>query len=299
MTAFGLHTAPQGVGVAELVETWQEAERAGFDVVSVWDHLETEGGYGPVGSGNFDAVAMHTLLAASTSRVRCGCMVYAASYRPLATLVRAALTIDHISNGRAEIGLGAGWAEPEFQRWGIGFGSVSDRMTRLEEYARAARRLLDGETVSVNGEFVTLAEAAARPMPQQRMRLWIGGAGPRRLLPLAAEVADGWNYPYPSVTDFQMRLAIFRDLEQTASRDARALVSVNLAFALDDRDLERQFNEFTPVFAPGAVVGAGRPSIDKVAQYIEAGADEVNFVVRPPVPPEALPAISSIMAALS
>ena len=113
MTTFGVHIGVQNTTVAELTELWRRAEDLGFDSVTVWDHFYSSD------LSSFEcheAVSIHAALACSTSRVRCGCLVYSAGYRHPGVLAKAAATIDHLSGGRAEIGLGAGWAEAEYPR---------------------------------------------------------------------------------------------------------------------------------------------------------------------------------------
>ena len=130
MTTFGLHTGVQNTTAAELRELWAGAEELGFDAISVWDHL-----YSSDLSTHacHEAVAIHAALACATTRVRCGCLVYCAGYRNPGVLAKAVTTIDHLSGGRAEIGLGAGWAAAEHAAFGLPFPPVGERFDRLEE----------------------------------------------------------------------------------------------------------------------------------------------------------------------
>jgi hypothetical protein len=115
---FGVHAGLQNTTVDELRSIWQRSEEAGFDWVSVWDHFYAADGQG---YECHEAIAMHAALACSTSRVRCGCLVYCAGYRHPGVLAKAIATIDHLSGGRADIGLGAGWAQLEYAAFGIPF----------------------------------------------------------------------------------------------------------------------------------------------------------------------------------
>src|SRR5918998_2894773 len=105
----GVHTGLQNTTVEELRALWRRIEELGFEWISVWDHFYAADLTGP---HSLEAVAAHAALALSTERVRCGTLVYCAAYRHPAVLANAAVTIDHLSGGRAELGIGAGWARP-------------------------------------------------------------------------------------------------------------------------------------------------------------------------------------------
>src|SRR4249919_4405003 len=116
-TTFGVHTGLQNTTIAELQSLWLRIEDLGFDWISIWDHF-----YAADGTGNphcLEAVASHAALAATTSRVRCGSLVYSVGYRHPAVLANAMATIDQLSGGRAELGLGAGWSQIEYDAYGI------------------------------------------------------------------------------------------------------------------------------------------------------------------------------------
>ena len=123
---FGVHTGPSNTTVAELQHMWRYVEERPFDWISIWDHLYSADTISP---HNFDAVAIHTALAMSTTRVRCGSLVYCAAYPHPAVLAKAMATIDHLSNGRCEFGIGAGWAKFEFNAYGIPY---QHRRVRLD-----------------------------------------------------------------------------------------------------------------------------------------------------------------------
>ena len=121
VTTFGVHTGVQNTTIDELRDLWVGAEDLGFDAVSVWDHLYSS----DLSTYEcHEAVALHAALACATTSVRCGCLVYCAGYRHPGVLAKAVTTIDHLSAGRAEIGLGAGWAAAEYAAFGIPFPPV-------------------------------------------------------------------------------------------------------------------------------------------------------------------------------
>ncbi len=169
------------------------AELAGFDSVWLDDHLLTD-----EGAWDDDKLESWTTLGALaglTSRVTLGLLVGANTLRNPGLTAKLATTLDHLSDGRAVLGLGAGWFEREHEAFGIKFGSwMGERIDRLGEAAGLIRRLLDGEVVTYAGRFYHLDQAIVRPRPvQARLPILIGGMGRRKTLPVVAASADLWN----------------------------------------------------------------------------------------------------------
>src|SRR4051812_26908745 len=133
MTTFGVHTGLQNTSFEELTALWRRIEDLGFDWISIWDHFYSADLTGAPHC--IEAVAAHTALAATTSRVRVGSLVYCVAYRHPAVLAKAITAIDQLSGGRADVGLGAGWSTVEFEAYGIPFLPVGQRMDMLEEAA--------------------------------------------------------------------------------------------------------------------------------------------------------------------
>ncbi|MEG3613621.1 LLM class F420-dependent oxidoreductase [Isoptericola haloaureus] len=183
----------QDAPVADFEQVWRTADDAGFDHVWVMDHLASLGPdpARPV----FDAWAMQAAMAALTTRVRIGCMVSGNSYRHPGMLAKLATTVDHLSGGRLELGIGAGWNEREHSMYGLDLGDVRTRMDRLEEALVVLRSLWTQPTTTFHGEHYRLTDAVAEPKPVQRPHppIWIGGSGPRRTLRMVARYADAWN----------------------------------------------------------------------------------------------------------
>ncbi|PFG43166.1 F420-dependent oxidoreductase-like protein [Isoptericola jiangsuensis] len=189
---FGLKLA-QDAPVESFREVWRTADEAGFDHVWVMDHIAALGDdpTRPI----FDAWAMQAAMAVDTTRVRIGCMVSGNSYRHPGMLAKLATTVDHLSGGRLEFGIGAGWNEREHAMYGLDLGSVRTRMDRLEEALQVVRSLWTEPTTTFAGEHYRLTDAVAEPKPVQRPHppIWVGGSGPRRTLRLVARYADAWN----------------------------------------------------------------------------------------------------------
>jgi probable F420-dependent oxidoreductase len=186
------------VAFARVAEEARRAERLGFDSVWVSDHffasLERYGGDG-TRYGSLEPLTTLAALAPVTERVRLGTLVLNASFRHPAILAKSATTIDALSGGRLDVGLGAGWFEEEHAAFGYPFGSVGERFGVLEETLAYLGALFGEEPASFQGARFRLRGAYNHPHPIQRPRppILVGGKGGPRLLRLAARLADGWN----------------------------------------------------------------------------------------------------------
>ncbi len=189
-TRFGIFAA-QAEPYPVLVEKWRYFEELGFD--SIWhpDHLL--GPSDPTGP-LFEGWTFLAAMAAETSRIRLGLLVGSNVLRHPALLAQQALTVDHISEGRLELGIGCGWFEEEHRRFGIPLFDPPERVDRFSEALEIIDPLLRGETVSYEGRHYRLAEARLRPRPVQSPRppLMLGAHRPR-MLRICARFADLWN----------------------------------------------------------------------------------------------------------
>lgn len=139
---FGVQVSTAMCEMSDVCRVWPQIEAMGFDWISGQDHFYTQRA---VGAGSFEAVACHAALAALTERVRVGCLVYSAGYRNPAVLAKSLVTIDHVSNGRLEVGIGAGWYEEEYNAYGIPFERFDVRLRRMTETIEVLRALWSNE----------------------------------------------------------------------------------------------------------------------------------------------------------
>jgi alkanesulfonate monooxygenase SsuD/methylene tetrahydromethanopterin reductase-like flavin-dependent oxidoreductase (luciferase family) len=233
--------------------------------------------------------------------VRCGCLVYCAGYRHPGILAKAATTIDHLSGGRAEIGLGAGWAQAEYDAYGIRFPPLGRRLDLLDECAGAVRSLLRQPSTTIEGAHVRLADARNEPRPVQAdLPIWIGGAGERRTARIVAHHGDGWNLPFVAPGDLvAKRDALARHCEDVGRDPAAVRIGVNVVVCDDDASLRAQFGPRAEAVRPGAVVGTSvGGATEALARYVAAGADTVNVALRAPWDPGALERAAAAVAAL-
>jgi F420-dependent oxidoreductase-like protein len=196
---FGLHlpsyshadVAPENL-FDRVVEQAKAAETAGFDLVSVMDHLYQIGNVGGPDEPMLEGWLTLAALARETSRVRLGTLVTGVTYRNPALLAKEATTLDTISGGRAILGLGAAWNDVEHAGYGYDFPSVGGRMDRLEEALAIITAMFTEERPSFHGKHYRIEEAFNVPRPVQTggPPILIGGGGEQRTLRIAAKYAD-------------------------------------------------------------------------------------------------------------
>jgi F420-dependent oxidoreductase-like protein len=191
---FGLKLS-QNATIDTLSTIWGIADDSGFDHCWNMDHFASLGGDDTLDI--FEAWTLLAGMAARTTRTRVGCSVTGNTYRHPAVLAKAAVTVDHLSGGRLEFGIGAGWAENEHTMLGLPFGTARDRADWLEEALPIIRSLWTEPRTTFTGKHYLLTEAVAEPKPVQTPHppIWIGGVGRRRTLRMAAEHAAVWNAP--------------------------------------------------------------------------------------------------------
>ncbi len=290
---FGIHAGPQDCTIDDLRRLWRIADTRGFHWCSVWDHLYSVSDLSNPSKPAFEGISTMAALAASTQRVRVGSLVFCVGYRNPGVLAKAAVTIDHVSGGRCELGIGAGWNEAEFRAFNMPFLPIKDRLDQVEETAIVLRRLFDGERVTFIGNQIQVSEALCVPAPvQKRLRLWIGGQGEKRMLRIVARHADGWNVPFLSPEIFAARNATLSDWCEKERRDPRAIVrTVNVGLAIgasaarareQEEKLQLMFGGLTEWVKPGHLLGTPERVRDRLAEYERAGADWVILAMRAP-----------------
>jgi alkanesulfonate monooxygenase SsuD/methylene tetrahydromethanopterin reductase-like flavin-dependent oxidoreductase (luciferase family) len=290
---FGIHAGPQDCTIEELRRLWRVADAAGFDWCSVWDHLYSVSDLNDPAKPSFEGIATMAALASETRRVRVGALVFCVAFRNVGLLAKAAVTVDHVSGGRCELGIGSGWNEMEARAWGIPWGSVRERLDLLEETAVVLRRLFDGERVTFAGKHVRLTDALCLPRPvQPRLGLWIAGQGKQRMLRIVAKHADGWNVPFLAPEVFADRTRTLDRWCERERRDPRAIArTINLGLALgadraaaarQEDNLRLMFGPMVDLVRPGILVGTPADVIGRLHEYAAAGADRVVLALRAP-----------------
>ena len=283
----------------ERVVRWPEylamaraAEEGGFDSIWIGDHLLYRGDGRPE-RGPWDAWTLMAALAAATERVRIGPLVACANFHRPGHLARMAANIAEVSGGRFTLALGAGWNETEFRAFGIPFDR---RVARFEESFAIVRRLLEGERVTVEGEFWSTDDAVLLPQPAERPRLMIGSNGPR-MLGIALPHVDAWNTWWEDYGNSAAGFAKLNDRISAAARDAgrdpaTLMRSACVLVAVDPATGERPRLPHAPPLEgpPASIVAALREMAD-------AGADEA-IIVADPITERSIQTLAEVVAAV-
>ena len=191
---FAIKTRPEHTTWAELRDVWVAADEIEiFESAWNWDHFYPL--TGDLFGDNFEGWTMLAAMAQATRRIRIGCQVTGMIYRHPAVLANMAATVDIISEGRLELGLGAGWNQMECDAYGIELPPMRERFDRFDEGVEAIVGLLSQTSTTMDGRYVQLRDARCEPKPVQRPHppITIGGRGPKRTLRAAARWAQQWN----------------------------------------------------------------------------------------------------------
>lgn len=258
--------------VADLVRQARLAEDIGFDSVWMMDHVFIQRPDGRVLS--HEPMISLGQVAAATERVRLGSLVLSHAFRHAGQLAREAAALADVSGGRFILGLGAGWHRPEFDAFGLPF---DHRVSRLEEAVEPLQRLLRGERATLNGTWLTMADAsiAATSSPPP---IWIAAEQPR-MLALAAR-ADGWNHAYWGGDDtsrFKKALGGLHEALDQAGRKRNAVeVSASIACTIGRwREVHGAFRE------PEVAVGPPERIAEVIRDYAQTGAQHVVLSLSP------------------
>ena len=275
MGRHAIKTPPHHDTWRSFLDTWVEADRIEtFESAWNWDHFYPLAP--PYDGPNLEGWTMLAALAQATSRLRVGAMVNGMHHRHPAVTANMAATLDIVSDGRLELGMGAGWNEMESSAYGIELGTLTERFDRFDEGIEVIRSLLDHPVTNFEGEYFTVTDAWCEPKPvQDKLPLVIGGKGRKRTLRTAARCADLWDMPFPETdADWTELDAVLRAHCENVGRDQAEITrSVHLAFGEEDdpRALAEHADSF---FAAGVDVvvwsmrGAVRP--DRLAPLADA-----------------------------
>jgi F420-dependent oxidoreductase-like protein len=292
----------------ELLRVWQFADEVGFSTAWIPDHFYS--GYGDPEGACFEAWSVVAAMAAATRRIRFGPMVSGNTYRHPAVLANAVATIDVISGGRLELGLGAGWMQAEHRGYGIPLPPPRERLDRLDEALQVMKLLFTERRANFPGKFYQLDNALCEPKPVQKPypHLLIGGGGEKLTLPVVAKHADEWNGEVgpgqmrhkiavlhehcraigrdPSEIEVSVLLrseaeaaatydSMIRSGNLNVEMDRQRLIAEGVAAAeLDDRLRATVYEQFLPVDDARA--------IDRLNAYAAVGVTHFIVIFRPP-----------------
>lgn len=262
MASYAIKTPPQHGTWAEFLAIWQAADQMDiFESAWTMDHFYPL--TPPVEGPHLESWAVLAAMAQATKRLRLGCMVNGMHYRHPAVTANAAATLDHISNGRFVLGLGAGWFELESDAYGIELGTLKQRFDRLDEGLEIITSLLQNDVTNFAGTYYELKDARCEPKPlQKKLPIAVGGKGPKRSLRAAARWADHWDTIGSTPEDWVALNEVLIGHCQSIGRNPA--------------DIVRSVHLFWPADADPAKLA------DEAAAYHAAGVDLIIFSMRGP-----------------
>ncbi len=288
---FGVQTGQQGVEWATMRELWKKADAWGYDSLWNFDHFYPifVAPEGPCLEGWTTLAA----LAQATTRARIGTLVNGNTYRHPAVTAKMAATLDHISGGRLNLGIGAGWFEREHKDFGIDFKDVPGRLQALDEACRIIKGMMTQETTTVHGKHYTVTDALGLPKPVQRPHppIMIGGTGEKVLLKLVARHADMWNASAGAERMAHLIDVIARHAERERRDPAQIEKTVMLPLcyrASADREafvcqLLASMRQTSPEDArKQAMIGDKQECLDTVARFTKVGVTHFIFMIFTP-----------------
>jgi len=262
MVSFGIKTSPQNTTYEDMLTVWQEAEGIpSIEHAWLFDHFAVI--HGDVNGPCLEGWTVLAAFAAVTKRLRLGLMVTGNTYRHPAVLAKIAATVDIISNGRLDFGIGAGWNEYEHESMGIPLYKPGERIRRLDEACDIIKGLFTQPTLDFDGRYYQLKDARSEPKPVQSPYppFVIGGGGEQLTLRVVAKQADIWNYSGNSVEEFSHKVKVLHEHCAAIGRDPKD-ITLSVQYRLKEDD-------FSP--APG-----------EIEQFIKAGAEHVVLILHTP-----------------
>lgn len=263
MGRYAIKTPQQLVEWEDILAIWRRADEIElFEAAWNFDHLYPihGDGTGPC----LEAWVTLSALAQATNRLRIGSMVGAMHFRQPALTAKMAASLDHVSGGRLNLGLGAGWKEDEAEAYGIELGTTRQRMDRFDEGVEAIVRLLSQETTTFEGDFYRLTEARCEPKPLQRPHppIVIGGTGERRTLRTVARWAQQWDTIRVSPEEWRHKHEVLESHCADVGRDPAEITTSTHVICSREEPVEA--------------------AVDAAAVMLEAGVDIAVFSLRSP-----------------
>ena len=277
---FGIKTVPEHTSWTDMLNVWRAADEIElFETAWNFDHF-----YPIIGDSDgpcLEAWVTLSALAQATSRIRIGCMANGVPYRHPGLVANMAASLDIISGGRLELGLGAGWNEQETDAYGIDLLPMGQRMDRFEEAVEVVDSLLSNEFTTFRGKYFQLEQALCEPKgPQQpRPPIVIGGGGEKRTLRIAARFAQHWNISFVTPDQFLKKNEILLTHCESVGRDSSLITrSVQITSGADQDPAE---------------------VADEAAALFAAGVDKVIFMLSTPYRAERVTALAKSLEAIA
>ncbi len=294
---FGIQTGPQHVTWPEVLNIWQVADGLKFDTAWTFDHffpIMSD----PKGS-QLEGWITLTALAQATQHVRVGTLVTGITYREPAVLAKMGATLDVITGGRLEMGLGAAWFQQEHEALGIPFPPVAERIKRLGEACEIIKRMWTEDAASWDGQYYHINEAYCNPKPVQKPHppILIGGGGEQLTLKIVARYADTWN-AFGSLDVFKHKIEVLERHCEAIGRDPNTIeksVSLPPVLSKDRSKLDAMLADMASRRAmtidearSSMLWGTPDEAIKKIEAYRDLGVTHIILSLRAPYDPAQL-----------
>jgi len=307
---FGLHlpnytfpdTPPERL-FDRVVEQARTAESAGFELVTVMDHLYQIPGIGPVVDPMLEAWSTLAALARETSTVRLGTLVTGVTYRNPALLAKQVTTLDVLSGGRAILGLGAAWNEEEHVGYGFEFPPVRERMDRLDEALTIIHAMVTEDRPSFEGQHYRIEEALNVPRPIQPggPPVLVGGGGEQRTLRIAARHADMTHWFPLGLETLQRKNELIERYSEEIGRDPSTIertLAAPVVVASSAAEGQAILERMPPERRPHMAAGPPEQMADALRPYLDAGFTGFTFNNSVYRTPEQIGAIGELLRLL-
>ena len=271
---------------ASVVAQAKAAEAAGYDRVFVMDHFYQLPGIGAHDEPMFECYTMLSALAQHTETVGLSALVTGNTYRHPTLLAKTITALDHVSGGRATLGIGAGWFELEHDQLGYEFGTFTDRFEKLEESLQIIKPMLNGVKVTLDGKHYQVTDAVNSPPPISKIPIMIGGSGEKKTLRMVAQYADESNLAGATPEEIPRKLEALEEHCGRLGRDRSEITVTKLTMCLvaptmeeaeaDLREIAavKGWDEATMEFAKAILIYGDADTVgEKLQELVDAGLD--------------------------
>jgi len=295
VTEVGIYLPQVAFDHGTLLERARDCERLGFSCLWLFDHLFAPG---LPGQPAFEGWTLATALLAQTSTLHVGHLVLCNAFRHPALLARMAATLQVVSGGRLQLGLGSGSYAEEHALTGLPWGTAEERADRLRESLEVVSRMFSGGPTTFSGTHVQVRDLPNLPLPAVRPPVHLGGIGPRTTLPLVARYADAWNVPTYGLGRRQEAVTTLRRLFDDAGRDFGSLrrsLQLVVAVAPDEAGLprvretaQRRYGAADFGLHDGGIVGTPDQVVERLRGHVAEGWSEFALLLHDRAAPETL-----------
>jgi F420-dependent oxidoreductase-like protein len=292
---FGVQTGQQLVEWQEICGLWEKVDRWGYDSLWTFDHFYPIFHPDPAGPC-MEGWTTLTALSQHTSHARIGAMVNGNSYRNPCLTAKMAATLDQVSGGRFNLGIGAGWFELEHRSFGIEFKPIGSRLRALDESLQIIKGMFTQEKTTLHGKHYRVTDAVCNPKPLHKPHppILIGGSGENVLLNLVAKHADMWNKTGGSAEEMHRLIEIIQRHGDIVGRDTDEIektIMIQFAYRSGKERETMVINQVAAMFGrqpdevrKSIMVGDKAECLDRIERYVKAGVTHFIFSMRAPYP---------------